>query len=96
MTNKQFCRIYNDFFGKKENFISVEGINKLTITPSQLRDFLKHAIKQFAVIQNEDFENCKRLLNDLTDFQNGSPLEQHRIEYEKTMDEVYTFLNEHD
>ncbi len=37
-----------------------------------------------------------RLLRDLSDLQNGPPLEQHRTEWEQTMHEVATFLNEND
>jgi hypothetical protein len=34
------------------------------------------------------------LLRDLADLQNGAPLEQHRKEWEQTMNEVYEFLNQ--
>lgn len=40
------------------------------------------------------FTESIRLLRDLADFQNGAPLEQHRKEWEQTMDEVYTFLKQ--
>lgn len=33
------------------------------------------------------------LLRDLADLQNGAPLEQHRKEWEETMEKVYSFLN---
>jgi hypothetical protein len=42
------------------------------------------------------FNECLRLLRDLADFQNGAPLEQHKVEYEKTMDEVWAFLKAHE
>lgn len=42
------------------------------------------------------FYQAIKLLRDLADLQNGAPLEQHRAEWEQTMDEVYTFLNEHE
>jgi hypothetical protein len=42
------------------------------------------------------FDQAIKLLRDLADIQNGAPLEQHRAEWEQTMDEVYTFLNEHE
>lgn len=35
------------------------------------------------------------LLKDLADLQNGPPLEQHRKEWEETMDKVYKCLSEH-
>ena len=35
-----------------------------------------------------------KLLRDLADLQNGAPLEQHRTEWEQTMNEVYEFLNQ--
>ena len=34
-----------------------------------------------------------KLLRDLADLQNGAPLEQHRQEWEETMEQVYDFLN---
>jgi hypothetical protein len=34
-----------------------------------------------------------KLLRDLADLQNGAPLEQHRKEWEETMEQVYDFLN---
>lgn len=36
-----------------------------------------------------------RLLNDLAELQNDAPLEQHRKDWEQTMNEVYKFLKEH-
>ena len=39
------------------------------------------------------FGESIKLLRDLADLQNGPPLEQHRKEWEKTMNEVYEFLN---
>jgi hypothetical protein len=42
------------------------------------------------------FDQAIKLLRDLADLQNGAPLEQHRAEWKQTMDEVYTFLNEHE
>lgn len=38
-------------------------------------------------------ETSVKLLRDLTDLQNGAPLEQHRKEWEETMRQVYDFLN---
>jgi hypothetical protein len=34
-----------------------------------------------------------KLMKDLGDLQNGPPLEQHRQEWDETMQEVYDFLN---
>lgn len=39
------------------------------------------------------FGESIKLLRDLADLQNGPPLEQHRKEWEETMEEVYDFLN---
>ena len=39
------------------------------------------------------FGESIKLLRDLADLQNGAPLEQHRQEWEKTMEQVYDFLN---
>jgi hypothetical protein len=38
-------------------------------------------------------EESIKLLRDLADLQNGAPLEQHRQEWEETMEQVYEFLN---
>jgi hypothetical protein len=42
------------------------------------------------------FGECLILLKDLADFQNGAPLEQHKLEYEKTMHKVWAFLGDHE
>ena len=34
-----------------------------------------------------------KLLRDLADLQNGAPLEQHKKEWEETLERVYDFLN---
>ena len=47
-------------------------------------------------VEVDKFDKALKLLKDLADIQNGAPLEQHRTEWEKTMDEVYTFLNQHE
>ena len=39
------------------------------------------------------FGESIKLLRDLADLQNGAPLEQHRQEWEETMEQVYDFLN---
>lgn len=39
------------------------------------------------------FGESIKLLRDLADLQNGAPLEQHRKEWEETIDQVYNFLN---
>jgi hypothetical protein len=39
------------------------------------------------------FGESIKLLRDLADLQNGAPLEQHRKEWEETMEQVYDFLN---
>lgn len=42
------------------------------------------------------FEESLKLLRDLADLQNGAPLEQHRKEWEETIEQVYIFLNKHE
>jgi hypothetical protein len=39
------------------------------------------------------FGESIKLLRDLADLQNGAPLEQHKKEWEETMQQVYDFLN---
>lgn len=39
------------------------------------------------------FGESIKLLRDLADLQNGAPLEQHRQQWEETMEQVYDFLN---
>ena len=39
------------------------------------------------------FGESIKLLRDLADLQNGSPLEQHRKEWEATIKKVYDFLD---
>jgi hypothetical protein len=38
------------------------------------------------------FQESIKLLRDLADLQNGAPLEQHRNEWEDTMQQIYDFL----
>ena len=47
-------------------------------------------------VEVDKFDRALKLLKDLADLQNGAPLEQHRTEWEQTMDEVYTFLNQYE
>jgi hypothetical protein len=42
------------------------------------------------------FEIALRLLRELTDIQNGPPLESYRDEWEDLMEEIYNFLAEHE
>jgi hypothetical protein len=42
---------------------------------------------------DKPFGKSIKLLRDLADLQNGAPLEQHRQEWEETMEQVYHFLN---
>jgi len=39
---------------------------------------------------------CLKLLRDLADLQNDAPLERHRKEWEKTMEDVRLFLSENE
>ena len=39
------------------------------------------------------FGESIKLLRDLADLQNGAPLEQHKKEWEETLERVYDFLN---
>lgn len=41
-------------------------------------------------------QEALRLLRDLADLQNGPPLERYREEWERTMKEVYAFLEKYE
>lgn len=43
-----------------------------------------------------DFKLAISLLRDLADLQNGSPLVTCEKEWQRTMDNIYVFLNEHE
>lgn len=49
-----------------------------------------------AKFSRKPFGESIKLLRDLADLQNGAPLEQHRQEWEETMEQVYGFLNRWD
>lgn len=48
------------------------------------------------ILKEKPNKRTLQLLRDLADLQNGAPLESYREEWEKTMDEVYTHLKEHE
>ena len=48
------------------------------------------------LVLNELKAKAIRLLSDLADLQNGTPLETYKEEWEKTMNEVHDFLNKYE
>ena len=56
--------------------------------------------RNLAPVPGKDYEEISRhgvsLLRDLHDLQNGPGLERDRPEWEKTMKEIYEFLNQHE
>ena len=74
----------------------VHGLHK-ALTDNQEKIDMAADIRQFAEQQVKNsltpFEESIRLLRDLADLQNDAPLEQHRKEWEETMEQVYAFLN---
>lgn len=45
---------------------------------------------------NAKFQTALKLLRTLADLQNGSPLVTYEKEWQRTMDNIYAFLNEHE
>jgi len=43
-----------------------------------------------------DFKMAISLLRDLADLQNGAPLATYEKKWQRTMDHIYAFLNEHE
>lgn len=60
---------------------------------AKLSQAAKKAVQE--INHADDFQEALRLLDELTDLQNGPPLEQHRKEWEETMEEIYQFLQKH-
>ena len=46
------------------------------------------------MIYEKDFKKAIDLLRDLAELQNGSPLVRYEKEWNKTMEEVWDFINE--
>lgn len=77
-----------------ETKLSAERSKLLAEHCKALADLSQKAAAAVEKIKRSDeLEEAIRLLNDLADLQNGPPLEQHRKEWEDTMDEIYAFLN---
>ena len=46
------------------------------------------------MISEKDFKKAVDLLTDLAELQNGAPLVRYEKEWNKTMEEVWDFINE--
>lgn len=77
--------------GKREDMIHEPKklTEALDIVLSEVKKFRLGAVSGSLT----PFGESIKLLRDLADLQNGAPLEQHRQEWEETMDQVYDFLN---
>lgn len=59
-------------------------------------DWYKQKIKDLIPVEEEaikEFNECKEILQDLVDLQNGSPLESYRKDWEQVMQKAYSFLD---
>jgi len=72
------------------------AIVKFGVTDEITWNEVEKIVDKYCEKQESKFDTSIRLLRDLADLQNGSPLEQYKAEWEKTMNEVYTFLKEHE
>lgn len=86
--SRLFSYPYCIFYENDRISWSVRGINRYPAI-----DFIPTESDEVEV---DRFDRALKLLKDLADLQNGAPIEQHRTEWEQTMDEVYTFLNQHE
>lgn len=79
---------------EQELIHKIEWVNKRCslkgelLTQSQI-ELLKFVLADSVCLHAESI----KLLRDLADLQNGAPLEQHRQEWEETMERVYDHLN---
>lgn len=86
------------FSGEEELIIHIEQ-DRIVWAYSQVSVLTIYPATDFIGSEGDSvdkFDQAIKLLRDLADLQNGAPLEQHRSEWEQTMDEVYTFLNQHE
>jgi hypothetical protein len=58
--------------------------------------FSKEAVDAMIAEERGKFAQAIELLRDLADLQNGAPLERYREEWEKTIKDVYNFLEKHE
>jgi len=78
------------------------AIVKFGVTDEITWNEVEKIVDKYCEKQESKFDTSIRLLRDLVKLQNirysynGSPLEQYKIEFEKTMNEVFTFLNKHE
>ena len=72
------------------------AIVKFGVTDEITWNEVEKIVDKYCEKQESKFDTSIRLLRDLADLQNGSPLEQYKAEWEETMNEVYTFLKEHE
>lgn len=71
-----------------------EQIDDLYAKMGMLNEYVQEQLRLFAVSGSlTPFGESIKLLRELADLQNGAPLEQHRKEWEETMEQVYDFLN---
>ena len=74
---------------------------ELKIAASNIRlqyGVIKLLIAECRKIRGKDtcFEESLKLLRDLADLQNGAPLVTYEEEWNKTMDEIWQFLDKHE
>lgn len=62
------------------------------LTWNQVEEIVDRVCKK----DNDKFNKALSLLRDLADLQNGSPLATYETQWHETMNEIYTFLKEHE
>lgn len=80
---KEFCENYDS---KAKHLL--QGVND-PLLHAMMQDF---ANQQTSKLQQE-LKEAREALQELVDLQNGAPLEQHKAEWEQTMEKCYSVLN---
>ena len=77
-------------------YLQIRNESRRKLDYQKLEVRILFAEKMKKLHSTDSFKESIKLLRDLADLQNGAPLEQHREEWEQTMEQVYAFLNKHE
>ena len=93
--------LHNQFNRKHCKFQGKDDTGQVVSDPQKVWDWIESKLKVIPMdakvkVNFADFKKAVSLLRDLADLQNGSPLVAYEKEWRKTMDDIYTFLNEHE
>ena len=72
------------------------AIVKFGVTDELSWNEVEKVVDKVCKRESDKFQKSLSLLRDLADLQNGSPLATYETQWNETMNEIYTFLKEHE